>query len=93
MNEEKGKTGEDRLRDAIRRFNRSRRREVGVDERPGCVYGLMTRDLAEDLQSALEDVRGELVALKKLLSGIFVALGLTFIGVMIDLAIRAAGLR
>ena len=31
--------------------------------------------------------------MKKLLSGIFVALGLTFIGVMIDLAIRAAGLR
>ena len=42
MNDEKGKTGEDQLRDAIRRFNRSRRREVGIDERPGCVYGLMT---------------------------------------------------
>ena len=92
MNEERGKTGEDKLRDAIRRFNRTRRREVRVDERPGCVFGLMTRDLAEDLQAALEDVRQELVTLKKLLSGIFVALALTFIGVLIDLAIRAAGL-
>lgn len=85
-------TGEQRLRQAIKRFNHTRRREVRVDERPGCVFGLMTRDMAEDLQSALEDVRRELIALKKLLAGIFVALALTFIGVLLDLAIRAAGL-
>jgi len=85
-------TGEDRLRDAIRRFNRTRRREVMVDERPGCVYGLLTRDMVEDVGRTLAEVREELVALKRLLSGIFVALALTFIGVLLDLAVRAAHL-
>jgi hypothetical protein len=92
MNQGNGKPGEERLREAIRRFNRTRRREVTVDERPGCVFGLLTRDMAEDMGSALEELRQELVALKKLLAGIFVALALTFIGVLIDLAIRATGL-
>jgi hypothetical protein len=86
-------TGEQRLQEAIRRFNRTRRREVTVDERPGCVFGLLTRDRIEDVGQALDEVRQELIALKKLLSGIFVALTLTFIGVLIDLAIRAAALR
>ena len=85
-------TGEERLHDAIRRFNRTRRREVLVDERPGCVYGLLTRDMVEDVGRALADVREELVALKRLLTGIFVALTLTFVGVLIDLAVRAANL-
>ena len=87
------KSGEEMLKDAIARFNRTRRREVSIDERPGCVFGLMTRDLAEDLRAALEEVRQELVALKRLLSGIFVALTLTFLGVLIDLAVRALALR
>ena len=84
-------TGEERLRDAIQRFNRTRRREVLVDERPGCVYGLLTRDMVDDVARALAEVREELVALKRLLTGIFVALTLTFVGVLIDLAVRAAG--
>jgi len=87
------KTGEERLRAAIARFNRTRRSEVSVDQRPGCVFGLLTRDLTEDLQAALRDVRRELAELKKLLTGIFVALTLTFLGVLIDLAVRALALR
>jgi len=87
------KSGEDLLKDAIARFNRTRRREVSIDERPGCVFGLMTRDLAEDLRAALEEVRQELIARKRPLSGIFVALPLTFLGVLIDLAVRALALR
>ena len=93
MSENPPQSGEERLRDAIARFNRTRRREVTVDQRPGCVFGLMTRDLTEDLQTALNDLRGELVELKKLLSGIFVALTLTFLGVLLDLAVRALSLR
>ncbi len=85
--------GKERLRAAIVRFNRTRARDVAVDERPGCVYGLLTRDLANDLKSGLEDVRRELAELKRLLAGIFVALALTFIGVLVDLAVRAASIR
>jgi hypothetical protein len=92
MQGENGKSGEQRLHEAIRRFNQSRRREVTIDERPGCVFGLLTRDRIEDAGQSLDEVRQELVALKKLLSGIFVALTLTFLGVLVDLAIRAAGL-
>lgn len=85
--------GQERLRAAIVRFNRTRARDVAVDERPGCVYGLLTRDLADDLKSGLADVRRELAELKRLLAGVFVALALTFIGVLIDLAVRAAAIR
>lgn len=85
-------SGEERLRQAIRRFNRTRARTVPVDERPGCVFGLLTRDLAEDLQTSLRELRDELAALKRLLAGVFVALALTFIGVLIDLAVRAVAL-
>ena len=92
MSEPKDLTGAERLRQAIARFNRTRAKAVTVDERPGCVYGLLTRDLAEDVQSALKDVREELIAFKRLLAGVFVALALTFIGVLIDLALRAVKL-
>ena len=82
-------TGEERLRQAIVRFNRTRARHVTVDERPGCVFGLLTRDLAEDVKVSLQELREEVTATRRLLAGVFVALTLTFIGVLIDLAVRA----
>jgi len=85
--------GKEKLRAAIVRFNRTRARDVAVDERPGCVYGLLTRDLADDLQAGLAGVRAELAELRRLLAGIFVALALTFVGVVVDLVLRAAALR
>jgi hypothetical protein len=85
--------GKEKLRAAIVRFNRTRARDVSVDERPGCVYGLLTRDLADDLKTGLVGVRAELADLRRLLAGIFVALALTFVGVVVDLILRAAALR
>ena len=85
--------GKEKLRAAIVRFNRTRARDVSVDERPGCVYGLLTRDLADDVKAGLADVRAQLAELRRLLAGIFVALALTFVGVVVDLILRAAALR
>ena len=84
MNEEKEKTGGDRLRDAIRRFNRTRRREVTVDERPGCVFGLMTRDGVDDLRSEVERLRSSVDHLNKLLVGLLLSIALSALGLVLS---------
>jgi hypothetical protein len=62
--------GEERLREALRRYRslRARRPEVdGVDQAPGCVYGLVTRDLVDDVWGDLEDIKAEIAWIRRVI--------------------------
>ncbi len=64
--------GEEQLRAAIRRWAGLRaegRRVEGVDQAPGCVYGLLTREALQDLAQELEQMRDELTWIRRLIVG------------------------
>lgn len=66
-----------------------RARQVGgaVEQRPGCVYGLITREQVEDLTAELGRVRGSLENLSRLLVGLLLSVLLALLGVLL----RGAG--
>ncbi len=74
--------GEERLRQAIRRYNRTRREKgLGIDQKPGCLYGMLLGDDIKDLQKDLEEI-------KKTLRGIYVSVFLMLLGLIVDIALR-----
>ncbi|MFQ6001549.1 MAG: hypothetical protein ACE5LG_07755 [Anaerolineae bacterium] len=78
-------TGEDRLREAIRRYSRTKRRKgLTIDQKPGCIYGMLLGDDVKDLQRDLEEI-------KKTLRGIYVSVFLMLLGLIADIALRGLG--
>ena len=78
--------GEAELREAIRRYRslRAQRREVdGVDQAPGCVYGLVTRDLIDDVRGDLEDIKAEIAWIRRV---IVAAIASAAVGTVLRLA-------
>ena len=76
-------SGSERLASAVKRFNAARRSGVNVDERPGCVYGIMTRDGVEDLACEMERLRKSVENTNKILVGLLVSIALASVGLVL----------
>lgn len=76
-------TGSERLASAVRRFNASRQSRVSVDEKPGCVFGLMTRDGVEDLADEVVRLRKSIENTNKILVGLLVSIALSAVGLVL----------
>lgn len=80
-----GQAGEDRLREAIRRYSRTKRQKgLAIDQKPGCIYGMLLGDDVKDMQKDLEEI-------KKTLRGVFVSVFLILVGLVLDMALRRMG--
>jgi len=88
--------GEERLREAIRRYSRTKRQSVQdpeivgsgkgltIDQKPGCIYGMLLGDDVKELQKDLDEI-------KKTLRGIYVSVFLILVGLVLDIALRRMG--
>jgi len=77
-----GQAGQDRRKQAIRRYNQTRREKgLGIDQKPGCLYGMLLGDDVKDLQRDLEEI-------KKTLRGIYVSVFLMLLGLIADIVLR-----
>ncbi len=76
--------GAKRLREVLRRYRRTRTRGVTVDERPGCVYGMLTREQVDDLV-------GEIKQLKSTLNRIYVSVLLMLVGLVVSTVLERLG--
>jgi hypothetical protein len=76
--------GVERLRDVLRRYRRTRATGVTVNERPGCVYGMLTREQLDDLVKQIEQ-------LKSTLNRIYVSVLLMLIGLVINTLLARLG--
>ena len=77
--------GEERLREAIRRYSRTKRQKgLTIDQKPGCIYGMLLGDDVKDLQRDLDEI-------KKTLRGIYVSVFLMLLGLIVDIALRGLG--
>lgn len=74
-------SGSERLRDAVSRFRLAQR--AGVDQKPGCVFGLMTRDGVEDLTDEMERLRKSVENTNKILVGLLVSIALSAVGLVL----------
>jgi hypothetical protein len=74
------------LKEAVERDRRTRTRGVTVDQRPGCVYGMLTREQVEDVVKEMEELRGTLnkiyVSLLLMLAGLVLNAVLGKLGVL-----------
>lgn len=78
-------SGEDRLREAIRRYNRAKREKgLTIDQKPGCIYGMLLGDDVKDMQEDLDEI-------KKTLRGVYVSVFLMLVGLVLDMALRRMG--
>lgn len=75
--------GEERLREAIRRFQKARRGSP-ISLVPPTVYCLLTREDVDDLKEEVGDI-------KKTLRGIWVSVLLVLVGLIIDIIIVRTG--
>lgn len=77
--------GEERLREAIRRYNRAKRQKgLTIDQKPGCIYGMLLGDDVKDMQEDLDEI-------KKTLRGVYVSVFLILVGLVLDMALRRMG--
>jgi len=76
--------GVKRLREVLRRYRSTRARGVTVDERPGCVYGMLTREQLDDLVEQMQELRATL-------NRIYVSLLLMFIGIVVNIVLDRLG--
>ena len=77
--------GVERLREALRRYRNTRARGVAVEERPGCVYGMLTREQLGDLVHDIEQ-------LKATLNRIYVSVLLMLVGLVVNTILGRLGL-
>jgi hypothetical protein len=77
--------GVERLRQALRRYRHTRAKGVTVDERPGCVYGMLTREQLGDLMQDIEQ-------LKATLNRIYVSVLLMLVGLVVNTLLGRLGL-
>ena len=68
-------SGQKKLKRAVGRFGTAHRakRRGKVDQRPGCVYGLLTREDVDDLRGSLEEIKDEIRWLRRWLMATFLA--------------------
>ncbi len=68
-------SGQKKLKGAVGRFGTARRgkRRGKVDQQPGCVYGLLTREDVDDLRDSLEEMKDEIKWLRRWLMATFLA--------------------
>jgi len=76
--------GVERLREALRRYRNTRAKGVAVDERPGCVYGMLTREQLENLAEDIEQ-------LKVTLNRIYVSVLLMLVGLVLNVLLERLG--
>jgi hypothetical protein len=76
--------GVERLKEVLRRYRGTRARGVTVDERPGCVYGMLTR---EQLEGLMDDVK----QLKATMNRIYVSVVLLLVGLALDIVLERLG--
>jgi len=83
---EKDGEGVKRLKEVLRRYRKTRAKGVTVDQRPGCVYGMLTREQVDDLVKDIEDLKATLnkiyVSLILMLSGLVINVLLAKLGVV-----------
>jgi hypothetical protein len=76
--------GVERLKEVLRRYRGTRARGVTVDERPGCVYGMLTR---EQLEGLMDDVK----QMKATMNRIYVSVILLVVGLALDIVLERLG--
>lgn len=76
--------GVKRLREVLRRYRSTRARGVTVEERPGCVYGMLTREQLDILVEQMEELRATL-------NRIYVSVLLMFIGIVVNIVLDRLG--
>jgi len=79
--------GEAALREAIRRWQGLRavgRKVDGVDQTPGCVYGMVTRDALDELSGDIEDIKAEIGWIRRVIIAAIVSAA-------VGTVLRAAG--
>jgi len=76
--------GVERLKEVLRRYRGTRARGVSVEERPGCVYGMLTR---EQLEHLVEDMK----QLKTTLNRIYVSVILLLVGLVLNTLLERLG--
>lgn len=81
---EKDGEGVKRLKEVLHRYRKTRAKGVTVDERPGCVYGMLTREQVDDLVKDIDD-------LKATLNKIYVSLVLMLIGLVLNILLGKLG--
>ena len=83
---EKDGEGVKKLKEVLRRYRKTRAKGVTVDQRPGCVYGMLTREQVDDLVKDIEDLKATLnkiyVSLILMLSGLVINVLLAKLGVV-----------
>lgn len=78
--------GEQALREVIRKWREARGaggKVDGVRMGPGCVFGMQTRDVVDDLAGEIEDVKAELAWIRRI---IVVAIVTAAVGTLLRLA-------
>jgi hypothetical protein len=73
-----------RLREALRRYRDTRAKGIRVDERPGCVYGMLTRE-------QLDDLRDDVKQMKATLDRIYVSVLLMLAGLVLNVLLERLG--
>lgn len=76
--------GVERLKEVLRRYRSTRAGGVAVDERPGCVYGMLTREQLDDLVREIEQV-------KSTLNRIYVSVLLMLVALVVNTLLERLG--
>jgi hypothetical protein len=76
--------GVKRLKEVLRRYRSTRARGVTVDQRPGCVYGMLTREELDELTKQMEELRATL-------NKIYVSVLLILIGLVVNIMLDKLG--
>jgi len=76
--------GVKRLKEVLRRYRSTRARGVTVDQRPGCVYGMLTREELDELTKQMEELRTTL-------NKIYVSVLLMLIGLVVNIMLDKLG--
>lgn len=76
--------GVKQLKEVLRRYRSTRAKGVTLDERPGCVYGMLTRE-------QLDDLAGQLEQLSSTLNRIWVSLLVMLIGLILNILLDQLG--
>jgi len=71
-----------RLADALQRFRSAQ--SADVDQAPGCVFGLLTRDGLDDLRNEMDRLTKSVENLNKVLLGLLISIVLSALGLLIS---------
>lgn len=76
--------GVKQLKEVLRRYRSTRTKGVTLDERPGCVYGMLTREQLDDLEGQLEQLSGTL-------NRIWISLLVMLVGLVLNILLDQLG--